>query len=403
MDAFFASVECTHNPTLKGKPVIVGGQPGGRGVVVSATYEARAYGVRTAMPTSQAYRLCPQAVFVPRNFDRYREASEQIRTILETFSPWVEMASIDEAFVDLSGSEQVLGPPQEAAQKIQGTIRCQLDLPCSIGVAPSKLVAKIACEEAKPRGLIEVHPGEEAAFLAPLPVTAVPGIGRQTAARLDELRIRTCGQLAQAPLLLLQRLLGRHASSLQRRARGIDRSPVRTKARQAVSISRSTTFAEDSRDPAFLRATLYRLVERVGHTLRHRNLSAACIGVQIRWADFSTRSHQCTLSCPSASNDVIYQTACELLDHLLTKSRQRVRLLGVRASHFSPQALQLPLLLSERAKEQRDLQLLRCLDQIRDRHGFRSIQNGMVFSLRNRSKERHLAEDMEDGSRDLLP
>jgi DNA polymerase-4 len=357
------------------------------------------------MPTSQAYRLCPQAIFVPRNLERYQEASRQVRKILQTFSPWIEMASIDEAFVDLSGSEQVLGPPRKVAQKIQTTIRRKLDLPCSIGVAPNKLVAKVACEQAKPGGLIEVRSGQEANFLAPLPVTVIPGIGANTAARLLELRVRTCGQLAATPLPLLEHLFGRHAASLQRRARGIDRSPLRNRGQPAKSIGRSTTFAEDSRDPEFLRATLYRLVERVGRTLRQKGWNAGCLSVQVRWADFTSQSHQCTLSPPSASDAVLFENACALLNGLLTKRRLRVRLLGVRISHFSPLALQLPLLLPERAKEQQALQLSRCLDEIRERHGFRAIQNGMVFTLHSRSKkdrasdipETSLPESIEDG------
>ncbi len=396
MDAFFASVECTLNPELRGKPIVVGGHPQGRGVVTSASYEARAYGVRSAMPLAQARRLCPQAVFVPRHSEQYWQASRQVRSLLEELAPCVEMASIDEAFIDLSGSERSLGHPLEVARQAQERVFQELGLPCSIGLAGNKLVAKITCSQAKPRGLRQVPAGQEASFLAPLPVTVLPGVGPRTAERLAELRIRTCGHLATAPLLLLQRLLGQQAASLQRRARGIDKSPVITHNRPALSISRSTTFAEDTRDPTFLRATLYSLVERVGQALRRQKSSTNCLAVQVRWANFTTQGHQRMLAHPTASDARLYQVAGELLDDLLNRGRQRVRLLGVRASHFGPQGIQLPLLLPERTRDLRDLHLSRCLDQLRERYGFASIQRGPTFFLREQ-----LGEIVEDNENDL--
>jgi DNA polymerase-4 len=387
MDAFFVSVERALDPGLRGKPAVVGGRLGGRGVVTSASYEARAYGVHSAMPLAQARRLCPHAIFVPGNLERYHEASQQVRAILEEVSPFLEMASIDEAFLDLSGTERSLGPPLEVARRVQDRIRRELDLPCSIGVAENKVVAKVACEQSKPNGLLRVPPGREAAFLAPLPVRALPGVGPHTAGRLAELRISSCGDLAAAPLLLLQRLLGKQAASLQRRARGIDNAPVASSQRPAKSIGRSTTFAQDSRDRAFLRATLYDLVERVGRDLRRQGVGASCVTVQVRWADFRTHSHQRTVPHPTCSDAVLYRTADELLTELLERRQQRVRLLGVRASQLSVQGLQLPLFLPERAQEVQALDLSRCLDRIRERYGSRSIQRGTVFLLRGRFRE----------------
>ncbi len=381
MDAFFAAVECALRPELRGQPVVVGGHPEGRGVVTSASYEARAYGIHAAMPLAQARRLCPHAVFLPGQHKRYREASRQVRDILGALSPWVEMASIDEAFVDLTGTARALGPARQVAGQIQERIDRELGLPCSIGLAGNKLVAKVACSRAKPHGLLEVPAGREATFLAPLPVTAIPGIGAHTAARLAEVQIHNCGQLAAAPALLLERLLGKHAASLQRRARGVDRSPVDPKARPASSISRGTTFAQDSRDPALLRATLLYLVERVGHSLRRQGSSTACLTVQVRWADLRYQSHQRMLSPPTASDAVLCQAAGELLEQLLADGRQRVRLLAVRASHLRPSVLQLPMFDRERRQEERALELSRCLDHIRERYGLDAIQRGVVFAL----------------------
>jgi len=398
MDAFFVSVERALHPELQGKPVIVGGHLEARGVVSSASYEARAYGVHSAMPLAQARRLCPHAVFLPGHFEHYRQASRQVHAILEGLSPWVEMASIDEAFVDLSGSERALGAPLQVARQVQAKVRQELGLPCSIGVAGNKVVAKVACKRAKPNGLLQVSPGLEAAFLAPLPVTSLPGVGPQTAARLAELRISTCGGLASAPLLLLERVLGSYASSLQRRARGEDTSPVAPQERPARSISRSTTFSQDSRDPSFLRATLSLLSEQVGHSMRRQGLGCGCVAVQVRWADFATQSHQRTLPHPTANDAALYQTADDLLAHLLRSGRQRVRLLGVQASHLAPLGLQLSLLPAEQVKEQRALHLSHCLDRIRAHYGFTSIQRGSTFLLRDR-----LGELTEDGERTFQP
>jgi DNA polymerase-4 len=390
MDAFFASVECALDPTLKGRPVVVGGHPEGRGVVTSATYEARRYGIHAAMPTAQARRLCPHAVFVPSHFEAYRRASRQVQAILKDLSPWVEMASIDEAFLELTGTEQALGAPLEVARGLKARIRRELDLPCSIGLAVNKLVAKVACSESKPDGLRQVFPGEEARFLAPLAVTTIPGIGPRTAERVAELRIRTCGELAGTPLSVLQNLLGGPAAGLQRRARGVDNARVVPHEGPALSISRSSTFAEDSRDLVFLRAMLYNHVEHVGQELRRQGQSAGCIAVQVRWADFTTRSHQCTLSPPTASDEQLYRAAGELLEYLMARDRQRVRLLGVEVSRLLPQGVQLPLLLPERAREQRALDLSRCLDRIRGEYGFKVIRRGSGLLLHDSEREEGL-------------
>jgi DNA polymerase-4 len=356
-------------------------------VVTSASYEARAYGIHAAMPASQARRLCPHAAFVSSHFDAYRRASKQVQAILEDLSPWVEMASIDEAFVDLTGAEGSLGPPLEVGRQVRERIRRELDLPCSIGIAANKLVAKVACSCSKPNGLRQVPTGGEAAFLAPLPVTAIPGIGPRTAERLAELRIETCGQLAGTPLRVLQHLVGGQASYLQRRAQGIDNAPVAARSGPALSISRSTTLAEDSRDPTLLRAVLCSLTEHVGRSLRRQGQSAAAISVQVRWADFTTHSHQRTLSPPAASDDALYRAAGELLDYLLAQGRQRVRLLGVEVHRLVPQGVQLSLLLPERTREQRALALSRCMDRIRERYGSRVIRRGSGLLLHRQDQE----------------
>ncbi len=398
MDAFFVSVERSLRPELEGKPIVVGGRLEGRGVVSSASYEARAYGIHAAMPLAQARRLCPHLILIPGHFEAYRQASRQIRTLLEELSPWVEMASIDEAFVDLTGSERALGAPFQVARRLQERIRRELRLPCSIGLAGNKLVAKVASSRAKPAGLLEVPNGQEAAFLAPLPIAVLPGVGPHTAARLAELRITTCGELASAPAGLLERFLGPHALALQRWARGEDRSPVIPCARPVRSISRAVTFPRDSRDPSFLRATLCLLAEEVGSILRQKGLGSCCIAVQVRWANLSTQSRQRTLPHPIASDAALLRIARNLLDELLDRSRQRVRLLGIQVSQLSPQGMQLPLLPGDRCGEQRALWLSCCLDRIRSRYGSRSIQRGSVLTLHKR-----LGELEEDGGNAFPP
>src|SRR5277367_4749593 len=266
MDAFFVSVELLERPELRGKPVVVGGRPDQRGVVTAASYEARKYGVHSAMPLRTAGKLCPQAVFLDGHHEKYGEWSDRVATILAKFSPIVEMVSIDEAYLDLSGTERLHGPPVAAADKLLRTITATTGLPCSGGLAATRLVAKVASDQAKPRGLVWVAPGSEESFLAPLCVRRIPGIGRVTEAALKNLGIETILQLQAIPLARLEEHFGKWGSALYRKARGIDSYEFFIDA-EPKSISHNRTFGDDTNDRAQLESTLSHLCQKASKRL----------------------------------------------------------------------------------------------------------------------------------------
>ncbi len=274
LDAFFAAVEQRDRPELRGRPVIVGGDPGARGVVSAASYEARRFGVHSAMPLRTAAALCPEGVFLPVNGSRYRTASRAVMEILGRYTPRVEQVSIDEAFLDVAGSEALFGPPPAIAAAIKATIRAEVGLTASVGVATTKLVAKIASDLRKPDGLVVVAVGDEAAFLAPLPIARLWGVGAQTRAALAEYGVRTIGDLASIDPQLLVRRLGKHGATLVERARGVDPSPVTGDA-EAKSVSHEHTFDVDTSDQEEIERTLLALAEGVATRLRAGGVQAA--------------------------------------------------------------------------------------------------------------------------------
>ena len=375
LDAFYASVEQLRRPELRGKPVIVGGAgaPGERGVVAAASYEARAFGVRSAMPLSRARRLCPNGNFVPCDFRAYREASKSVFTILDRYSPVIEPIALDEAYLDLTGQDALMGAPDQVARRLRDEVkeRCGLDL--SIGVASCKLVAKVASELRKPRGLVVVRPGEEAAFLAPLPLRKLPGCGPATAVRLERVGVRAIADLAALPDPLLGELFGHYGRLLGAHARGIDPSPVLPPG-DPKSISREVTFDRDLRDAIKVRETALALLQDVGQSLRAHGLSARTVVLKIRYQPFDTLSRQATLPYPTDRDDQLAGALRQLLETQLDPARP-IRLIGAGVSNLEAGATQLSLL---ETRSSRLAMLDEQLDELRSRYGDHVIARGAV-------------------------
>lgn len=341
LDAFFAAVEALEDPALEGKPVIVGGRPEDRGVVSSASYEARAYGVRSAMPTYRALALCPGAILVPPRHGIYRRYSRQVMDILRAASPLVEKMSIDEAYLDLCNQVEEWEEAVDRARALQQQVRLEARLSASLGIATNKLVAKVASDRDKPGGLTVVRPGEEAAFLAPLPVRVLWGIGPVTAARLAEMKVETVGQLARLEETTLVAHFGQHGSEMARMARGIDHRPVVTE-HETKSISQEHTFPRDLADLEVLKHHLWRQCQEVARRLEGAELAAGTVAIKLRYADFETITRQMTLDVPTADEKLLYRAALALLGRAWQPGRS-VRLLGVAARRLSPPPGQLTL------------------------------------------------------------
>ncbi len=341
LDAFFAAVEQLDRPEWRGRPVIVGGDPERRGVVATASYEARAYGVRSAMPSSRAAALCPDAVWVRPDIARYRTVSRQVMDVLRSFTPFVEPVSIDEAYLDVSPGRFSTTHPVKVAIAVRARI-AGLGLTASVGVATSKSVAKVASDHHKPDGLTVVWPGSEAAFLAPLHVSVLTGVGPQTASRLTALGVRTLGELAALDCESAYAALGPDGPRLVLRARGVDDTPVK-EPRRAKSVSNEQTFAHDVRTTEELDRELRALVAKVTRRLNEKVLAGRTITLKIRFSDFSTRSSRRTLDHPTCDEDEIFAAARGLLESIWTPG-VGVRLLGVGVSALSEQAHQLDLL-----------------------------------------------------------
>jgi DNA polymerase-4 len=372
MDAFFVSVELLERPELRGKAVVVGGGPNQRGVVTSASYEARKYGVHSAMPLRTAGKLCPHAIFLDGHHRKYAEWSDRIATILAKFSPIVEMVSIDEAYLDLSGTERLHGPPLAATDKLLRTITGTTGLPCSGGLAATRLGAKVASDQAKPRGLVWVAPGSEARFLAPLPVRKIPGIGEVTERSLRALGIETVEQLAALAPEKLEKIFGQWGTALYRKARGGDSYEFVIDA-EPKSISHNHTFGEDTNDTAALLSMLSHLSQKACKRLREAGLATRTLTLTIRYTGFDTYTRAKTLAEPTQLDADIFA----VLQNLFREHRNRkrtIRLLGVSLGGLSRGSEQLDLLDTERrAKLEK---LTRAADRLRDRFGFDSVQFG---------------------------
>ena len=341
LDAFFAAVEVLESPDLAGKPVLVGGRPEERGVVAAASYPARSFGVRSAMPMVRALRLCPAAIVLPPRHSLYRDYSRRVMEILHQTSPLVEQISIDEAYLDLTSQVTFWRETVETARRIQGRVKEELGLSASLGVATNKLVAKVASDRDKPGGLTVVQPGEEMAFLAPLPVRVLWGVGPVTEALLAEMGVKTVGELARVREEELCSRFGRHGMEMAKKACGIDERPVVTE-RERKSVSQERTFARDLRDAEPLRRHLWRLSQGVARQLRGAELAAGTVAIKLRYADFTTLIRQMRLAVPTNDERMIYRAALVLLSRTWEHERP-VRLLGVAGRHLSPPAGQLPL------------------------------------------------------------
>jgi DNA polymerase-4 len=372
MDAFFVSVELLERPELRGQPVVVGGRPDERGVVTAASYEARKYGIHSAMPLRTAGRLCPHAVFLDGHHAKYGEWSDKIASILAKFSPIVEMVSIDEAYLDLSGTERLHGPPLAAADVLLRSITRTTQLPCSAGLATTRLVAKVASDQAKPRGLVWVAPGQEARFLAPLPVRKIPGIGEVTERALRALGIETVEQLAAISQEKLETVFGQWGDALYRKARGGDSYEFVIDA-EPKSISHNHTFGEDTNDTDALHALLSHLSQKACKRLREAGLATRTLTLTIRYAGFDTHTRAKTLSEPTRLDADIFRVF-QMLFAEHRDMKRRIRLLGVSLSGLTHGAEQLDLLEAER--RERLEKLTRATDTLRDRFGFGKVQFG---------------------------
>lgn len=368
LDAFFASVEQRDRPELRGKPVLVGGA-GPRGVVAAASYEARAFGCRSAMPGAVARRLCPQAVFVKPDFARYKAASDAVFAVFESVTPLVEPLSIDEAFLDVTGSERLLGGGREIAAKIKRDVRAKTGLTVSLGVAPSKLVAKIASDLNKPDGLVVVEPGTVDAFLAPLEIARLWGVGAVGQAKLERLGVRTFGDVRRLDLKTLQSLFGVMGERLCDRCRGIDDRPVVTD-RRAKSIGHERTFGENLESLDQCHAQVVDLAERVAWRLRRADRAAGAITLKVRNGQFRTITRNHTLAEPTRDSGVLVREALALLDAWASQHFEPVRLLGVSTSRLgTPQGPGL----FDAAEHERSSRVDDAADAIRAKFGDRAI------------------------------
>ncbi len=390
MDAFFVSVEELFDPSLKGKAVVVGGQRDERGVVSAASYEARKFGVHSAMPLRTAAKMCPHAIFVDGHPERYRERSERVHEVLCAFSPQVEMASIDEAYIDMTGTERLHGPALRAAHRLHEKMKLETQLNCSIGIGISRLIAKVGSAKAKPNGVFWVVPGQEAKFLAPLDVRDIPGVGKVTEKNLHELGIRQVGDLAKFDDRFLEQHFGKWGLALAGKARGEDAGGwFDTEVGEDVgakSISHEHTYNEDTADPEQMESTLMRLSEMVGRRLREANFHARTLQLKLRYKDFTTITRAHTLAAPTQLDTEIFEQI-RLLFRKNWKRGAQVRLLGVHTSGFEGEGVQGDLLDGDR--RERWQKAMSAADKLRDRFGESSVSlaTGMKGTFRERTHE----------------
>lgn len=375
MDAFFVSVEELYNPALKGKAVVVGGQKDERGVVSAASYEARKFGVHSAMPLRTAAKLCPHAIFVNGHPDLYMESSRKAREVLHDFSPAVEMASIDEAYLDMTGTERLHGPPLMSAHKLHQQMKAHTGLNCSIGIGSSRLMAKISSDKAKPNGVLYVLQGLEQSFLAPLDVGKIPGVGKVTRERLNKIGITLIGDLLKVEETVLLDNFGKWGAALIGKARGEDAGAWFEgevgEEWQAKSISHEHTFNTDTADVVKLESTLSHLCEKVGRRLREQNFLARTIQLKLRYSDFSTITRAHSLSSPTQVDTEIFSAIARLF-HANWQQGRPIRLLGVQTSNFEDLPGQMDLL-GEGDQKQKWARALSASDKLRDKFGDSAI------------------------------
>jgi len=375
MDAFYASVEEMDRPELRGKPVIVGGTSN-RGVVSAASYEARKYGVRSAMPIYEAKRRCPHGIFVPVRMGRYQEVSHHVMHILERYSPIIEQVSIDEAYMEVSGLERLFGSPVDLATTMKQEVKERAALTCSVGIAPNKFLAKIASELRKPDGLTLIAPEEAEQFAAALPIEKIPGVGKKTVDRLKNMGVSRLGHVRDLPEHVLLRTVGKFGSTLQAFARGQDNSPV-VPYSEAKSISSEETLEENSDDLKMLRKELLSLAENVGRRLREQGLAGSTVTLKLKRADFVLITRSMSLSKPTDSTNTLYEAGLRLLDEVELSGK--FRLIGIGASKLVRAVEgqeQLDLFQDEGRKESSWKSVEKAMDNIKKRFGRDAIKRG---------------------------
>ena len=376
LDAFFASCEQRDQPAYRGRPVVVGARPGHRGVVAAASYEARRYGIHSAMPIAEAHRRCPAAVYLRPDMAKYKQASREVFAVLETLAPEVEAASIDEAYLDVSGLERLLGPPETIGREIKRRILDATGLTASVGIGPNRLIAKLGSEHRKPDGLTVVYPDQVSDFLAPLPVACLRGLGRQTQKVIDRLGIRTVGQLRDMPLAVLEQHLGkRAAASFHNQSLGMASDRV-VPHRGRKSISKETTFEKDVTEASVLNDTLRVLSADVARTARREGLAGAVVTLKIRFAGFETHTRQRKQAAPTDDERGIHRPAWQLfLDSHLPK--KPVRLIGVGISGWREEPSVQTDLFRESGAHTPDRRVLETIDAVEDKFGRGLLQVGL--------------------------
>ena len=375
LDAFYASVEERDCPQYRDRPVVVGALPGHRGVVAAANYRARAFGIRSAMPIAEAYRRCPDAVFLRPDMAKYTRVSRDVFKVLETFTPVIEPVSVDEAYLDLSGLERLLGTPEEIGHEIKRRILEATGLRASVGIGPSRLIAKLGSEHRKPDGLTVVYPDEVLDFLGPMPVASLRGLGRQTQKVFSRLGIETVSQLRMIPLRYLEEQLGKHAAaSFHSQAHGIASAEV-TPGQRRKSISKETTFEEDVRDPEVLHGVLRGLAAEVAATARREGLDGSVVTLKIRFTGFETHTRQHRLAVPTHDERVVLREAWALFRHG-NLQKKPVRLIGVGISAWERLESTQADLFDQPRKREKDERLLRTLDLAAERFGKGKLQLG---------------------------
>jgi DNA polymerase-4 len=370
MDAFFVSVEELLDPGLNGKPVVVGGDPDGRGVVAAASYEARKYGIHSAMPLANAKRLCPHAVFLQGSHGLYGLYSERAFDILARYTPAIEKTSVDEGYLDMTGFERLYGHVMSTAHRIKTEIRQKIGLNASFGISSNKLVSKIASDCAKPNGILLIRAGYEKTFLAPLRIERLPGVGKVAQEKLRSFGVRTIGDLARIDREVLVTSFGKWGIDLHRKAHGISASPVE-QSETVKSISREVTFDEDTIDMKLVKSTLFHLVEKVARALRSEQMQAKCIVLKLRYSDFKTVTRSVTLKDPTDIDKAIYENIDKLFQKAYTR-RGRIRLLGVGVSNFTTATWQPSLFDESKTRKLKDY--YRSIDRIREKYGTDAIR-----------------------------
>ena len=378
MDCFFVALERLKDPSLKDKPVAVGVDPEiGRSVVTSASYEARKFGVRSAMPMAVAIRRCPELVVVPTDFDLYNHYHFKVKEIFQSFSPMVEMTSIDEGYIDLSGTERLWGGPMETGERIQWVVKQMTQLDCTVGIARTKLTAKIASSEAKPNGLLWIPVETEAYFLAPLPVKLIPGVGATTATLLKSFGLEQVGQIAAAGELLMESTLGTTGRWLWYASMGKYESELLPEW-ERKSISKETTFRTDTTDPQYITAVLHMLTEKVCRRLRKEQKAARTVSVKLRYEDFDTIDRSRTLSQPESRDPSLFSVAKELMFSAITR-RVGIRLIGVGLSNLIDSGRQTNLF--DEGEWIKGWHRLEAIDKARSRFGFNAVLAGEAIRL----------------------